>query len=297
MSKSRILTTAAAVAALSLTLAACGGGGTTDPTGTAGTAGADGTADTGTTAAPGSGETLAITVGATPVPHAQILNWIQDNLAADAGLEITVVEFTDYPFGNLALSDGEFEANYFQHVPYFETQVEENGYEIEHSVGIHIEPYGVYSETLTDIADLPEGGKISVPNDPSNQARALWLLEDAGVFTLDPSVADPTIYDLGDNPKNIELVELDAAQLATTLADVDASVINGNYALDAGLIPTQDAIVLESGEDNPYANIVAWRAGEGSEPAVEKLVELLTSEEVRAYIEETWPNGEVIPAF
>jgi len=226
-----------------------------------------------------------------------ILNWIQDNLAADAGLEITVVEFTDYPFGNLALSDGEFEANYFQHVPYFETQVEENGYEIEHSVGIHIEPYGVYSETLTDIADLPEGGKISVPNDPSNQARALWLLEDAGVFTLDPSVADPTIYDLGDNPKNIELVELDAAQLATTLADVDASVINGNYALDAGLIPTQDAIVLESGEDNPYANIVAWRAGEGSEPAVEKLVELLTSEEVRAYIEETWPNGEVIPAF
>nr|NLD40224.1 ABC transporter [Actinomycetales bacterium] len=181
--------------------------------------------------------------------------------------------------------------------PYFEAQVEENGYEIEHSVGIHIEPYGVYSETLTDIADIPERGKISVPNDPSNQARALWLLEDAGVFTLDESVDDPTIYDLADNPKNIELVELDAAQLATTLADVSAAVINGNYALDAGLVPSEDAIVLESGEDNPYANIVAFRAGEGADPAVVKLIELLTSDEVRSYIEETWPNGEVIPAF
>ncbi|MDO5496019.1 MAG: MetQ/NlpA family ABC transporter substrate-binding protein, partial [bacterium] len=255
MSKSRISLVAAGVAALSLTLAACGGNGGTG----GGTAGADGGSTAGDGGGVAGGETLAITVGATPVPHGQILTWVQDTLAADAGLEISVVEFTDYPFGNRALADGEFAANYFQHVPYFDAQVEENGYEIEHGVGIHIEPYGVYSETLTDIGSLPEGGKISVPNDPSNQARALWLLEDAGVFTLDESVENPTIYDLADNPKNIELVELDAAQLATTLADVDAAVINGNYALDADLVPSEDAIVLESGEDNPYANIVAWR--------------------------------------
>ena len=117
------------------------------------------------------------------------------------------------------------------------------------------------------------------------------------MFTLDPAVENPTIYDLGENPKNIKLTELDAAQLATTLADVDAAVINGNYALDAGLVPSEDAIVLESGENNPYANVVAWRTGEGSDPAISKLVELLTSDEVRAYITETWPNGEVIPAF
>lgn len=286
MRKTRILTLAAGAAALSLTLAACGGNG-------GGTATDGSTADAGT----GSGEALTITVGATPVPHGQILTWIQDNLGEEAGLDITVAEFTDYPTGNRGLADGDYDANYFQHVPYFEEQVAENGYEIEHSVGIHIEPYGVYSETLTDIADIPEGGKISVPNDPSNQARALWLLEEAGVFTLDTAVDNPTIYDLADNPKNVELVELDAAQLATTLADVSVAVINGNYALDAGLVPSEDAIVLESGEDNPYANIVAYRVGEGDDPAVAKLIELLTSEDVREYIETTWPNGEVIPAF
>lgn len=308
MRTTRIITGAAAAAALSLTLAACGDSAADDASNAVEdvqSAAADAQTEAESAAEDAQsavedavdGEATVITVGASPVPHAVILQYIDDELAADAGIDLEIVEFTDYVQPNVALSEGEIDANYFQHVPYFDAEVAEKGYEFEHSVGIHIEPYGVYSETLTDIADLPEGGKISVPNDPSNQARALWLLEDAGVFTLDSAVADPTIYDLGDNPKNIELVELDAAQLATTLADVDASVINGNYALDAGLIPTQDAIVLESGEDNPYANIVAWRAGEGSEPAVEKLVELLTSEEVRAYIEETWPNGEVIPAF
>ncbi|HZK06157.1 MAG TPA: MetQ/NlpA family ABC transporter substrate-binding protein [Actinomycetaceae bacterium] len=297
MRTTRVLPLAAAVAALSLALAGCGGngddGGTTDG-GTATTPAGDAQTDA---TGEADGETLTISVGATPVPHAQILTWISDNIAADAGLEIEIVEFTDYPFGNRALSEGEFDANYFQHLPYFDEQVAEFGYDIQASVGIHIEPYGVYSETITDIADLPEGGTISVPNDPSNQARALWLLEDAGVFTLNDSVDNPTIYDVDDNPKGIQLTELDAAQLATTLQDVDASVINGNYALDAGLVPSEDAIVLESGEDNPYANVVAYRSEDVDSEAIAALIELLTSEDVRAYIEQTWPNGEVIPAF
>lgn len=167
----------------------------------------------------------------------------------------------------------------------------------DHSVGIHIEPYGVYSEKVTSLDELADGAIVSVPNDPSNQARALKLLEANGLFTLDASVEDPTIYDVTDNPKNIQLTELEAAQLAITLQDVDAAVINGNYALDAGLVPTDDAIVLESGENNPYANVLAYRTEDADNEAIQTLITLLTSDEVRTYIEETWPNGELIPAF
>lgn len=293
----RIITGTALAATVSLTLAACGGGAadTASSAADAAQSAAEGIAEEAENAV--DGETTVLTVGASPVPHAQILQFIEDELAASAGIEIKIVEFTDYVQPNVALAEGEIDANYFQHIPYFDAEVAEKGYEFDHSVGIHIEPYGVYSEKVTSLDELADGAIVSVPNDPSNQARALKLLEANGLFTLDASVEDPTIYDVTDNPKNIQLTELEAAQLAITLQDVDAAVINGNYALDAGLVPTDDAIVLESGENNPYANVLAYRTEDADNEAIQTLITLLTSDEVRTYIEETWPNGELIPAF
>lgn len=293
----RIITGTALAATVSLTLAACGGGAadTASSAADAAQSAAEGIAEEAENAV--DGETTVLTVGASPVPHAQILQFIEDELAAPAGIEIKIVEFTDYVQPNVALAEGEIDANYFQHIPYFDAEVAEKGYEFDHSAGIHIEPYGVYSEKVTSLDELADGAIVSVPNDPSNQARALKLLEANSLFTLDASVEDPTIYDVTDNPKNIQLTELEAAQLAITLQDVDAAVINGNYALDAGLVPTDDAIVLESGENNPYANVLAYRTEDADNEAIQTLITLLTSDEVRTYIEETWPNGELIPAF
>lgn len=282
MRLSRILPAALGVAALTLT--ACGGG-IADSTSTASL----------DSAAP-AGDVMEITVGASPVPHAEILQFVQDNLSADAGLNITIVEYTDYVQPNVALSEGELDANYFQHVPYFDAEVDEKGYDFQHSVGIHIEPLGVYSDSVQSLDDLADGATIAVTNDPSNQARALQLLEDNALFTLD-GVDNPTIYDVVDNPRNFEFTELNPEQLTVSLPDVDLAVINGNFALDAGLVPAEDAIVLESGEGNPYSNIVAYRTESADDPAVQLLVELLTSDETRAFIEQNWPNGEVIPAF
>lgn len=308
MRSTKILTGAALAAAVSLTLTACGGDAADDASSAvedAQTAAAEAGTEAESLAEDAQsavedaadGDPTVITVGASPVPHAEILQFIDDELAADAGIDIEIVEFTDYVQPNVALAEGEIDANYFQHVPYFDAEVEEKGYEFEHSVGIHIEPYGVYSDTVTSLDELADGATVSVPNDPSNQARALELLEANGLFTLDDSVESPTIYDVADNPKNIQLTELDAAQLPLTLQDVDASVINGNFALDAGLVPTEDAIVLESGEDNPYANILAYRTEDADNETIQTLITLLTSDEVRTFIEETWPNGELIPAF
>jgi YaeC family lipoprotein len=179
------------------------------------------------------------------VPHAEILAYVDENLAAEAGIDLEIVEYTDYVQPNVALSEGDLDANYFQHLPYFDAEVAEKGYEFTASPGIHIEPYGVYSESVASLDELPDGAQVAVPNDPSNQARALVLLENEGLLTL-ADVENPTIFDVADNPKNIELSELDAAQLPRSLQDVDAAVINGNFALEAGLVPTEDAIALES---------------------------------------------------
>ncbi|MGM0386365.1 MAG: MetQ/NlpA family ABC transporter substrate-binding protein [Actinomycetota bacterium] len=278
--KTRLAPAAFAATAI-LGLAACSGSTSDEETTAAGAATA---------------EITTLTIGATPVPHAEILAYVDETLAADAGIDLEIVEYTDYVQPNVALSEGDLDANYFQHLPYFDAELAEKGYEFEASPGIHIEPYGVYSEKWGSLDELPDGAQVAVPNDPSNQARALVLLEKEGLFTL-ADVDDPTIFDLADNPKNIELSELDAAQLPRSLQDVDAAVINGNFALEAGLVPTEDAIVLESGEDNPYGNIVAYRSEDADSEAIAALVTLLTSDEVRTYIEETWPNGELIPAF
>lgn len=269
----------AVLTAAALILTACGGTG--------------GSGDPATNAA---GDTV-LTVGASPVPHAQILQYIDDNLAAAAGIDLEVVEYTDYVQPNVALQEGDIDANFFQHVPYLESEIADKGYEFSHSEGVHIEPYGVYSQKVESLAALADGATVSVPNDPSNQARALRLLEAQGVFTLDPGVEDPTMLDLTENPKNITVTEMDAAQLPRTLQDVDAAVINGNFALEAGLNPAEDALVLESGEDNPYANVLAYRTEDARDEGITTLDDLLHSPEVRQYLEQTWPNKEIIPAF
>ena len=277
----RTVRTAAVLTATALVMAGCAGG--------------DGdTADGPTPAADG---VTTVVVGASPVPHAEILQFVQDELAADAGLDIEIREFTDYVLPNTALAEGEIDANYFQHLPYLEAQIEENGYDFDHFDGVHIEPYGIYSESVTSVEDIPEGGTVALTNDPGNQARALDLLVEAGLITLAETDGDATLLDVAENPKNLELVETAPEQLVVSLQDVDAAVINGNFALEAGLNPAKDAIVLEDGEGNPYANLVAVRAEDNDDPALVKLDELLRSDEVRAFIEERWPDGEIIAAF
>ncbi|TNC18253.1 ABC transporter substrate-binding protein [Georgenia sp. 311] len=280
MRTTRPVRLAALAAVTTLALAACGDTAEEEPAAATGE----------------SGGIATIVIGASPTPHAEILEFVQENLAEDAGFTLDIIEYTDYVQPNVQLAEGELDANFFQHLPYFEAEVAEKGYDFAHFDGVHIEPYGIYSETVTSLDELPDGAQVGVPNDPSNQARALELLESEGLFTL-ADVEDPTIFDVADNPKDIELVELEAAQLVRSLQDLDAAVVNGNYALEADLNPAEDAIVLESGEGNPFANLVAVRSEDVEDPALVALDEALRSDEVRAFIEERWPAGEVVPAF
>ncbi|TDE91626.1 ABC transporter substrate-binding protein [Occultella glacieicola] len=277
---SRAILAASTLTVAGLTLAACGGG------------------DAGSGDDESAGSDGHITIGASPTPHAEILEFVQENLAADAGLELEIVTYDDYVLPNTALSEGDLDANYFQHLPYFEEQVASQGFDFDHFEGVHIEPFAVYSETLTDIADLPQGAQIGIPNDPSNQGRALDLLAQAGVITLSADdAATAGIADVDENELGLEFIEADAASLVRTLQDVDAAVINGNFALEGGLNPAEDSLVIEDGEGNPYANFVAVRSEDIDDPDLVALDELLHSDEVRAFIEETWPAGEIIPAF
>lgn len=238
-----------------------------------------------------------LTVGASPVPHAEILEFVDAELAADAGIDLDIVTFDDYVLPNTALAEGELDANYFQHLPYFESQVEQQGFEFDHFEGVHIEPYALFSESVNAVEDIPDGATVGITNDPGNQARALDLLVEAGLITLVETDGDPTILDVEDNPKSIELVETAPEQLVRSLQDVDAAIINGNYALEAGLNPVTDSLLLESGEDNPYANFLAVRSEDVEDEAIVTLDGLLHSPEVKAFIEERWPEGEVLPAF
>ena len=244
-----------------------------------------------------SGADEPLRVGASPVPHGEILRFIDEELAADAGLELEIVEFTDYVQPNVALDDGSLDANYFQTVPYLEEQEASAGYDFTALEPVHIEPLGLYSETLTAVADLPDGATVAIPNDPTNAARALRLLEANDLLTLaDTGDAAPTSLDIEENPKDLEIQEVEAAQLPRSLADVDAAVINGNYAIDADLSPAEDALVLEEAEGNPNANLVVVRSGDEDDERIQQLEELLHSDEVRQFIEDTY-SGAVLPAF
>ncbi|WP_058234981.1 MetQ/NlpA family ABC transporter substrate-binding protein [Devriesea agamarum] len=250
--------------------------------------------------ADGNGVTT-LTIGATPVPQAQILEFVQKKLAGPAKLDLKIKVMDDYNIPNAALNDGEINANYFQHKPFLETQIKEKGYKLFPFEGIHIEPLGVYSKKLKALTldQIPEGATFGITNDPTNQGRALTLLAKQKLFALKEGVEPTatTLFDIAENPKGIKFKEVDAAQLARSLGDFDAAVINGNFALASGLKPSSDALVLEDGKNNPYANMLVVREVDQDNPALVTLNKLLHSAEVKKYIQETWSDGAVIPAF
>jgi D-methionine transport system substrate-binding protein len=234
-------------------------------------------------------------IGATPVPHVELLNQVKDVLKAQ-GIELEIVEFTDYVKPNLSLNDGEIDVNFFQHLPYLEDFNQERGLNLVSVAGIHVEPMGLYSDALTDFNDLPDGAIISIPNDAVNGGRALLLLQSAGLITLDQEAGlEATEVDIVENPKNIKIQAIEAAQLPRTLVDVDAAVINGNYAIDAGLNPIEDALLLEDGE-SPYVNILTTREDNADDPKVLALIKALQTEEIKSFIEETY-DGAVVASF
>ena len=237
----------------------------------------------------------AIRVGATPVPHADILNFIKPKLAAQ-GIELKVIEFSDYIQPNAALASGDLEANYFQPIPYVADQNKQHGYKLKIVAPVHLEPMGLYSKKVKNVKDLPDGALIAVPNNPTNEGRALKVLEGAGLIRLkDGSSLHFTVLDIVDNPHKFKFVELDPAQLPHALEDVAAGVINANYALEAGLNPARDAIAVES-ETSPFANVLVVREGDEEKPEIQKLKAAITSPEVKAFIQEKYQGG-VIPTF
>ncbi len=238
-------------------------------------------------------EDKTIKVGASPTPHAEILEVVKP-LLKEKGYELEIVEFDDYVLPNTSLAEGELDANFFQHIPYLEEMNKEKDLKLTYTEKIHIEPMGIYSEKNKSLDDLKDEAKISVPNDATNEARALQLLAKNGII----EIADKeliTAKDITSNPKNIEIVEVDAAQVPSTLQDVDFAVINTNFALNVGLNPTKDAIAIES-NDSPYANILACRDDNKDSEKVKALSEALTSDEVKTFIEEKY-KGSIVPTF
>lgn len=240
-------------------------------------------------------ESEKIVIGVSPDPHAKIVELIKDDLAAE-GIELEIVEFTDYVTPNLALAEGDLDANFFQHLPYLEDFKTQNNLDLVSLGNVHIEPMALYGNSFKSLEEIPAGAEIAIPNDTSNGGRALLLLEANGLIKLsDDAGLSATEKDIVENPKNIKFTALEAATLPRVYQEVDGAVINTNFALQADLNPLVDGIVME-GKDSPYANLVAVRAGEETEAKFVKLLEALQSDEVRNYINETY-NGSVVPAF
>ena len=286
----KILSAVAASLAAALALTACGStagpGATSSPSGS----------PAASTSAPTSGETVKLVVGASPVPHAKILEFVRDNLAADAGLEIEIREFDDYVLPNEALASGDLDANYFQHLPYLENQIAEKGFEFSHGEGIHIEPFALFSNQVDSADAVADGGKIAITNDPSNQYRGLKLLEENGLLAgVTPETTVLTLTD-EQNPKGLTFEETQPEVVVQLLDDptVAAALINGNIILTAGL-KAEDAIAIEAVEGNPYANVLVWRTADDARAEIKKLDELLHSAEVAEFIKTEWPSGDVIP--
>lgn len=237
-----------------------------------------------------------IKVGATPEPHAEMLNLVKADLE-QAGYKLEVVEFTDYVTPNEALEAGELDANFFQHLPYLNSFNTERGYHLVNAGGVHVEPVALYSKKVSSLATLPAGAQIAIPNDPTNEGRALLLLQSAGLLTLDPAAGiEATPADITSNPQGFSFSEIEAASLPRVLDDVDAAVINGNYAIPAGLIATKDGLFVE-GAESPYVNIVAVKAGVESSAKIQALVKALQTEKVKSWVAERYPNGEVVVVF
>jgi D-methionine transport system substrate-binding protein len=237
-----------------------------------------------------------IKVAATPVPHAELLEAIKPELSSQ-GIDLKIVEVDDYNLPNRLLFEKQVDANFFQHKPFLEEQNRRFGYNLKELTAIHIEPLGIYSKRISSIGDLKEGAVISIPNDPTNEARALALLADMGLIKLKPGIDTlcATIHDIAENPKKLKIEELDAAFLPHSLPDVQAAVIPANFALQAHLNPAKDALALEP-TDSPYANIVAIRAEDADQESLKKLKEALNSEKMRQFIIEKY-KGAIVPAF
>ncbi|MFJ6660502.1 MetQ/NlpA family ABC transporter substrate-binding protein [Streptomyces sp. NPDC091377] len=271
--RSTLLTTTALALTLTLGLTACGSG-----------------SDSG-----GSGADDTLVVGATAVPAGEVLTYIKDHLADDAGLSLEIREFTDYVVPNTALQEGSLDANLYQNKPYLEDFNEAKGTDLVPVADAYLPPMGVYSKQVSGVADLPDGATVAVPNDTTNEGRALRLLAAEGIITLKKDAGtDASPADITANPKNLTFKELEPAQLPRSLDDVAAAVINNNFAQDAGLSPAKDAVLLESAKDNPYANVLAVKKGDEDDPRIAELVQLLGSAEVRTFIEDTY-QGSVLP--
>ncbi len=234
-------------------------------------------------------------VGATAVPHAEILEVVKPLLAKE-GIDLQIVEFSDYVQPNLAVSDKELDANFFQHTPYLEKFCAERNLKLVSVAGIHIEPMGVYSKKIKKLDELAEGSSVAIPNDPTNGGRALALLVKAGLITLKDGVGiNGTVADVVQNSKKLNFKELEAAQIPRSLDDVTIAVINTNYALEAKLVPSKDALFIEQ-SDSPYVNILVARQGDENRPEIQKLVKAMQSEEVKKFINEKY-KGAILPAF
>lgn len=281
MNNTKKIIALAAAAALTLSLAACSGNNSSS------------TADNSSSDA----SSTVIRVGASPSPHAEILEFAKDQLAAK-GYELEIVEFTDYVMPNVALYEGDLDANFFQHTPYLDNYNEQNGTDLVSACKVHFEPMGLYSETLTSVSDVAEGSKVGVPNDPTNEARALNLLEAQGLIKLREGAGlNATPLDIEENPLNLEFVELEAAQLPRNLSEFAIAAINGNYAIEADIL---DKVIVNEAADSEsaqeYANILAVQSGELETDKTKALVEALTSDETREFIN-TQYEDQFIPIF
>ena len=280
---------------LCLGLAACGGGTSTDTDTNADTSSDADTNGDATT----NGETITLTVGATPNPHAEILAQVKDDLAAE-GIDLVVKEYSDYVVPNTAVEEGDLDANYFQHTPYMEKFNEENGTHLVSVGKIHYEPMGIYPGLTKTLEELPDGATIAVPNDATNEARALQLLAAQGLIELKEDAGlNATPNDITSNPKNLQFKELEAAMLPQTASEVDLSVINSNFAMEGGMNPATDSLASEDADSEAaqtFATIIAVKEGHENDPAIQALVKALQSDKVKEYIEKTY-SGAVVAVF
>ena len=236
-----------------------------------------------------------LVVAATPVPHAEILELIKPALAKE-GVDLDIKVFTDYVQPNVQVDQKRLDANYFQTLPYLQSFNEGKGTHLETVIGVHVEPFGGYSKKVKSLAELKDGATIAIPNEGSNSGRALILLQKAGLIELkDPTNAVATPKDIAKNPHNFKFKELESAMLPRVLDQVDLDMINTNYALEAGLNPAKDALLIE-GSDSPYVNYLVARPDNKNSEAIQKLAKALTSPEVKAFIEKKY-TGAVLPAF
>ncbi|WKV09761.1 MetQ/NlpA family ABC transporter substrate-binding protein [Thermoanaerobacterium sp. CMT5567-10] len=236
-----------------------------------------------------------IVVGATPNPHAEILNVVKPILAKE-GVDLEIKEFTDYVTPNTALADKQIDANFFQHVPYLEDFEKKKNVKLVPLVKVHVEPMGAYSKKIKSKDEIKDGATVAIPNDATNEGRALLLLQKEGLIKLkDSNGLTQTPRDIVDNPKHLKIVELEAPQLPRTLQDVDLAIINTNFALEANLNPLKDAIFMED-KDSPYANVLVVRPDNQNDAAIQKLAKALNSEEVKKFIEDKY-KGAIVPAF